>query len=787
MSKTAVRKPVQRPQTMSAVRAKASQEPKALPSLNPWIVLGIFVALDLIFHWSLIFGDKFLWEDFVEQEFPFRNLATTLLAEGVIPHWNPYIFGGMPFIADIQVGFWYPTNMLQALFVSGGYLASGVMQFFILIHYAIAGFGMYLFTRKIFKTDDWSAMLAGISYMFCGFIVAQVNHQMIVYHMSLFPLVAYLFFKGFSSWKYAIGAGILLGVMYLAGHPQSTLFFTLFLGVAAIYEIVSRLRGKSDEKFDLALVARLAIPVVIALGIFSIQLMPSQELADLSRRDVITYEKSVEGSLSWGHLLTYVMPRLFGVTDAAEQSKVPYWNGPYYLSWETALYIGVLPLFFALIAAAFGWKRKYVPLFAGMGLFATLFALGDNFFLYKIFFNFPFFDRLRTPARMVMVVSFALSALSAVGLHKALTSRLAEKRGLVIGSAGLLIGVWLLALIGTFQASSFVPGVAPQANDSITWGASSAALPVVALVGVLFLLLADRFRGFAVAVGVLAITAIELFTYGQGLNESDLSPEQQYRQQPELIDILKKEQSAEISRARTRMGNTMIVKRNQGAYDKIQLIEGYNPLVLQRVSPETATPDAQADLMNMKWSIMGEGKEADFQPRPYYLPRAKMYYRAEVLPDEQAKAKLKSDAQFDYRSVILLEENPSLAFGKADPAAEVKFNKYGTDAIELDVKTAENGILFLSEVYYPAWKAYVDGKPVKIYRAFTTLRAIEVPAGSHKITLRYESDAFATGSIITLATLLLSVGALGFVVFKEKKKPETTLAPQEEEETSSAV
>ncbi len=777
MSKTAVRNSPAAKAKTSLDRAKVSAPARDLPKLNIWIVLGIFVALDLIFHWGLIFGDKFLWEDFVEQEFPFRNLAASSLANGVIPHWNPYIFGGMPFIADIQVGFWYPTNLLQALFVSGGYLASGTMQFFILIHYALAGFGMFLLTKRLFKVDDWSALLAGISYMFCGFIVAQAIHQMIVYHMALFPMVAYLFFRGFNSWKYAVAAGLLLGIMYLAGHPQSTLFFTFFLGVAAIYEIVTRAMGKRDdgEKLDVSVVLRAAIPIVLALGVFAIQFMPSQELADLSRRDVITYEKSVEGSLSYGHLLTFVMPRLFGVTDAAQAAKVPYWNGAYYLSWETALYIGVLPLFFALIGAAFGWKRKYVPLFAGMGLFAVLFALGDNFFLYKIFFNFPLFDRFRTPARMVMVSSFAFAALSAIGMHKALHSNLREKRGLLLGAGGLLVGMWLLAVLGVFKAGSFLPGISPDANQSISWATTSAALPVIALIGVMFLLVAGRFKGFVVALAVLAVTSIELFTYGQGLNESSSSPEQQYATQPELIKMLKEDQAQDISRARTRLGNTMLVKRNQGAYDKLQLIEGYNPLVLQRVSPETANPETQADLMNMKWSIMpaAAGQQADFQPRYSLITRAKMYYKAEVRPDEQAKALLKNDASFDYRNTILLEEQPTIVLGAEDPAPKLAIPSYGTDAITIDVTTAENGMLFLSEVYYPAWKAYVDGKPAKIYRAFTTLRAIEVPKGTHKVELRYESDAFATGSMVTIASLLLGLGALGYFSFRKEKSSPT--------------
>ena len=64
-------------------------------------------------------------------------------------------------------------------------------------------------------------------------------------------------------------------------------------------------------------------------------------------------------------------------------------------------------------------------------------------------------------------------------------------------------------------------------------------------------------------------------------------------------------------------------------------------------------------------------------------------------------------------------------------------------------------MLFFSEIYYPAWKAYVDGKPAKFYRAFTSLRAVEVPAGTHTIVLRYESSAFAMGSMMTIITLML--------------------------------
>src|SRR5665213_1187488 len=209
--------------------AKLHVTQAVLRRFKAWHVALIFLGLTLIFHSAILFGGKFLWEDFVEQEFPFRTLATSSLAQGIIPQWDPCVFAGMPFIADVQVAFWYPFNMLQSLFVSGNYLSPVVMEWFILLHFAVAGFGMYWFSKKIFEIDDWSAIFAGIAYGFGGYIAAQSIHQMIVYHIALFPFVAYFFIRGFDSWKHAIVGGLILGVMYLAGHPQSTLYFTFFL------------------------------------------------------------------------------------------------------------------------------------------------------------------------------------------------------------------------------------------------------------------------------------------------------------------------------------------------------------------------------------------------------------------------------------------------------------------------------------------------------------------------------------------------------------------------------
>jgi len=68
------------------------------------------------------------------------------------------------------------------------------------------------------------------------------------------------------------------------------------------------------------------------------------------------------------------------------------------------------------------------------------------------------------------------------------------------------------------------------------------------------------------------------------------------------------------------------------------------------------------------------------------------------------------------------------------------------------------GLLILSEVDYPGWRATVDGTPARLVRADYLLRALCVPAGEHQVVLVYDPPLLKLGLAITGLTLLLIVG-----------------------------
>ena len=61
----------------------------------------------------------------------------------------------------------------------------------------------------------------------------------------------------------------------------------------------------------------------------------------------------------------------------------------------------------------------------------------------------------------------------------------------------------------------------------------------------------------------------------------------------------------------------------------------------------------------------------------------------------------------------------------------------------------------LSDTYYPGWRASVDEKPCKIYRADYVLRAVYLEPGKHIVKFTYDPFSFKIGMIVTLGTIFI--------------------------------
>jgi hypothetical protein len=80
--------------------------------------------------------------------------------------------------------------------------------------------------------------------------------------------------------------------------------------------------------------------------------------------------------------------------------------------------------------------------------------------------------------------------------------------------------------------------------------------------------------------------------------------------------------------------------------------------------------------------------------------------------------------------------------------------------VAVDVDAPAHGLLFLSEPFYPERQAFVDGEPADVWKANLAFTAVSVPAGRHRVELRYRRRSFLLGGLVTLLTLVTWSGFL---------------------------
>lgn len=761
---------------MSKARKQQQSVSRPLREPTDGQSLALLALLVGVFFLDILLGKVYLWEDFVYQWYPFRQFAASSLARGEIPLWNPFTFNGMPFLAEIQTEVFYVPMMVLTLFVRDGKLGVFWLELVNILQYAIAAAGMYLLARS-FGVRRIAALVAGITFGLSGFMVLHAIHQVITGVVAWYPLVLLLFRKALheSGWRSAFAAALVLGHSFFAGSPQMSLFFYLFLLSFFLFELLSGsgIRGLLSRP-SLVMSAKAATIVAFSLGVAMIQFLPTREMSELSVRAQITFEKATEGSLGWGQLLTFVYPKLFGSSTATLSS---YWGpGPYWHYWETCVYMGLLPFIFMVLSVPLRRINRYVPFFLGFSLFALLYALGGNFVLQKLFFDFiPGFASFRNPARMGVFVALSGSLLAAFVLHHLLDSRRdsaqnARLRRLVAATLGVASVVGVLVLMGaldqvlpTLRSAQAIPIVQKETLRSLVLLLVSGGL-------VILLLRHSASKPFLVY-AVPLLLFVDLYMFGSSQNNSPNNPEDHFRRAEPIVRFLKSQN--EIFRVNTRNADGMIMDRNQGLMDGVYTMEGYTPLVLQRVYPPTGAVDRQSDLLNIKYSTVTDSarRTLTLRERTGYLPRAFMVYATRTAQSEDELHALLQNPDVDLHTTAILEAPLPASFSSVTERTAWKANitSYRHNAIDLDVRTEHDGLLVLSETYYPGWKATVDGQETPIVRTNYCLRGLVVPHGTHTVQIWFSPSSFRTGASITLAAICFCVAGIVFSTVRTRR------------------
>lgn len=737
--------------------------------------------------------------------FPFYKVTLEAVKNFQVPLWNPYAFSGHAHMADFQTAVFYPLSIF------GLFLPQ--IEFWHLLRITpavLAAFFTFLYLRSL-KLVTLACIFGALVFGFSPFILTWGEEVVMSPHSIVWlPLILFGIERHLESRKKLFLAIIALSTAFsfFGGYMQTSIYMFIFI----FFYLLLRARRKlffSPHGW------RLIGAFILGAGIAAVQLFPSAELFFNAARSEVALKEQLSGwLLPIESLLTYLAPDFFG--HPATHNLFRFGNAQYY---EGILFVGVAALVFATYMI-FLEKNKWLVRFLAISGLAALLSTID-WFGARLFLSLPIpFLSTSIPNRVLFIPAFCLAILAAGGFDRWLSTKDKNifKSVLFIGGAygGVLM---VLALVRIFGISYFEH---KQFLTEGNWlvSARNLIIPMALFVATVTILVANvysRLSKQTAAVLIVVISFLHIFYFSQkyfsfstrdkvfpkspiltflqenqglyrswGAGEAFL--ENNFATQyslfwPEGYDSLNNRSYGEFTYAM--QGNkidifTFRADAGLGRGKTIELVE--NPArrrLLSMVGVKYVIAETgDGDLLerNDFKKVFEEGEYAIFENLTV-MPRVFLASNYEGPPDvfgeepkteaerlqrEKERRKLIPEKllreDFDWRNVIILEKPSPISaqFGEGT----VKMTSYKPH--EVRVKTNSNlpKLLFLSDNWYPGWKASVDGDETEILRANYTFRAVALVPGEHDVKFYYDNNIFKIGAVISAVCLLILSGLI---------------------------
>lgn len=182
------------------------------------------------------------------------------------------------------------------------------------------------------------------------------------------------------------------------------------------------------------------------------------------------------------------------------------------------------------------------------------------------------------------------------------------------------------------------------------------------------------------------------------------------------------------------------------------------------------------NMLNTRWVIVGDGKSAPMAvANPWAAGNA--WFASEVKYVTDADAELAALHHINPKLTAVADERFREVLGESsgrDSLSQVVLQSYDANRLVYECTSQQGGVVVFSDIYYPGWTCTVDDEDTPVGRVDYVLRAIRVPAGKHKIVMRFDPQSVhATEAIAYAALALLVLLTLGYVVMgvmKSRKK-----------------
>jgi len=394
-----------------------TKKPKII--FHIYALLAILICV-LVFYHPLVSSKRLTnGADMTSLFYPLRYILAESLHSGIIPLWNPYKFGGAPFLATMQTGVFYPVNWLFFLIFP---IITGI-NVCILFHLVLLGYFCFLLFVLGFEVMPSVALVFALIIPLSGLVQAQVEHLAALIAIAWLPLIilSFIRFLKQKSFSYLLLFIITTALQILAGHPQYVAYTFFFLFLYAIYWLLTDRTHSLKDRIDLLLTIIGAI--VFALFLSAVQLLPTLAHSRLTYRAISGFGYAASFSMPPKFLATLIHPGFF-------RHPIGHQNLPFTYP-EFNLYFGVIPLILLIFSLFYFFKRRSgeeIFLFI-LSIFFVIFALGENTPIFKIILAvFLFLEHYRVPARILCLALLVWTLLSAKFISAIMAQHLLSKK-----------------------------------------------------------------------------------------------------------------------------------------------------------------------------------------------------------------------------------------------------------------------------------------------------------------------------------------------------------------------
>jgi hypothetical protein len=712
------------------------------PFRKPWFLLFLIpVGLFFVYFNQFIYPVGAQYSDLVISHLPNAIFLKSSLAAGKgIPFWSPTILSGYPFIANPLSGLFYPPGWLAALFP----WAIG-FNLLVALHLLWGGIGLFVYLRaaglKLQGALAGGLMFEALPKLFAHF---EAGHISLVYAVCWTPWLLW----SEKTWGRPVpwskdalirlwrAPGMLLGLIFLIDSR-----WAVFAGVIWFCYTLS-LNHRDQDLLDPQIkkqarffpsnarwvegLIHIGVQLILAACIAAPLAIPLLQYAHLSSRAGLLPDEAFTLSLPPARLLGIIFPDLQG-------------------SAEWTFYPGCFGLIFTILCLLSKKLRAGSSFWLWVLLVSLVYSLGSAIPGLKLIAYLPGFDLLRVPPRALFAAGLAFSILSARAVDGLVEYNPVELFSKRLNPNLFLAGIAsfsLLFTVGLAALSGSVP-------FTFAWGAGCIVTAVIWVIMRLY----GKIEPVPWLAGVIVLGLVNTGVV-EFLSFSPRPPEQILYENGAVAAYLKSQPSQPFRV----YSPSYSMPQQTAALAELQLADGIDPLQLEAydrfMSAATGIPsngysvtlppflsgdpakDNQANvpdpfklgLLNVKYVL------SSFDVKPFdglvlekQIGSTRIYVNKYVMPR----------AWVQMGEPLQMDRNSTQSTVKADITID--------DPNEIEVHASGPGQLVLSEINYPGWSVWVDGKTGTLITTFNLLRSVMLPPGVHTVVFKFVPDGFYLG------------------------------------------